>query len=624
MGHVYVNDRRVYDGKGPYVKGETMKKALMIIFLSLVACGGNNEENNTPIALKAPTQLSLKQGSGGTLVLTWDVVKGASAYEVRVEGGQWTRVESNEYTDASPQLPEPMVPGIIASDATIREHVSIESEQMIPSQVQGVSATYEVRAVDQSGKEGPASTASPVDITLSIDARLEKQQPNGQWQEIGQSLPYEDKQASGVGEVSSYRLVLTREDGQRFEGAIDEGSRLAIVQLTGSSYTTCLLYNSGDVRCWGYNDKGVLGLGEFAFDGENLGDDEPVLSKPVVSLGEPALKVTKHNRHACALLQSGDVRCWGFEREGRLGTGNDSEVIGDDETPASIPTVDIGGKVQDIHAGSGTVCVLLTNQAVKCWGFGTFGSLGYGNKNSIGDDEVPSDVGSLALPDDVVQIDTSAFTVCARMSQGTVKCWGVNGDGELGQGNKKQIGDDETPDSINTIKLPVQAVDVRVGESHVCILDGKGEVYCWGKNDQGQLGSGNTENLGDDETLENLKPVDVGGKVVQLSLGYGHTCAVLENGDVRCWGQNDYGQLGYGNTETVGDNEIPASQTPVALGGPAWKVFARGNHTCAILQTGDVRCWGRNDYGQLGYGNTNALGDDEVVDSVGVVPLYPQ
>ena len=115
--------------------------------------------------------------------------------------------------------------------------------------------------------------------------------------------------------------------------------------------------------------------------------------------------------------------------------------------------------------------------------------------------------------------------------------------------------------------------------------------------------------------------VNVGGHVVQISAGGSHTCALLDNGAVRCWGSNEYGQLGYPNTPNIGDDEPAGAGGDVVLGGPAIQISAGGIMTCALLATGSVRCWGYGADGGLGYGNTNNIGDDETPASAGDVPI---
>ncbi len=150
-------------------------------------------------------------------------------------------------------------------------------------------------------------------------------------------------------------------------------------------------------------------------------------------------------------------------------------------------------------------------------------------------------------------------------------------------------------------------------------------MRCWGFNFDGQLGYGNTINVGGTQTPAAVAPVDLGsGRTAKaISAGDLHTCAILDEGSVRCWGYGATGQLGYGNTRNVGGNQTPGAVGPVGLGSgrTARAISAGGAHTCAILDDGSVRCWGFGGSGQLGYGNPSNVGDTQTPGSVGPVDL---
>jgi alpha-tubulin suppressor-like RCC1 family protein len=138
------------------------------------------------------------------------------------------------------------------------------------------------------------------------------------------------------------------------------------------------------------------------------------------------------------------------------------------------------------------------------------------------------------------------------------------------------------------------------GSHHTCAIVGGGDVRCWGEGEDGRLGYGNVDDIGDTETPASVPPVALGGKAVAVSAGGAHTCAVLETGAVRCWGYGNDGQLGYGNGDSIGDTETPASVAPVVLGAKAVAISAGAYHSCALLETGRVRCWGYGAEGSLG------------------------
>jgi alpha-tubulin suppressor-like RCC1 family protein len=159
---------------------------------------------------------------------------------------------------------------------------------------------------------------------------------------------------------------------------------------------------------------------------------------------------------------------------------------------------------------------------------------------------------------------------------------------------------------------------LEVGGGHSCALFTNGSVKCWGSNGYGQLGYSNVTASGDDpgEMGTNLSFVDLGPDAVVQSLGLGetHSCAVMTNGSVKCWGDGANGRLGSGNVAPLGDlpNQMGANLPFVDLGpgAVAQSVCAGVSHTCALLTNGTVKCWGGNQYGQLGYGASDDSGDE--------------
>jgi alpha-tubulin suppressor-like RCC1 family protein len=138
----------------------------------------------------------------------------------------------------------------------------------------------------------------------------------------------------------------------------------------------------------------------------------------------------------------------------------------------------------------------------------------------------------------------------------------------------------------------------------------------------GRLGYGNEENVGDDETPASGAIADIGATVIELDGGGGKTCARLATAGVRCWGHGGHGQLGYAHTEDIGDDEPPRAAGDVRIGGTIVELSAGGSHACVRLDTGAIRCWGFGLNGQLGYGNAESIGDDELPNDAGDVPLF--
>ena len=408
------------------------------------------------------------------------------------------------------------------------------------------------------------------------------------------------------------------------EQASSKLRRLPASSLDAGGPHSCVVLSDGTVRCWGSGADGELGYRNTKDVGD---DEAPGSVGPVdLGTGRKAVASAAGTAHTCALLDDGTVRCWGSGEHGALGYGN-TVTIGDDESPASVGPVDLGAgrRAVAITAGSGFTCALLDNGRVRCWGYGAHGELGYGNTNDLGDDETPGSVGPIDLGPGrkAVAVSAGGSHACAVLDSGRVRCWGFGLDGELGYGSTNDVGDDETPGSVAAVDLGAgrKAIAISAGESHTCAVLDNGRVRCWGSGADGELGYGNTDTIGDDETPGSASYVDLGAgrRAIAISAGAHHTCALLDGGAVRCWGAANAGQLGYGNKDTIGDDETPGGYGPVDLIRPAVAVSAGSDHTCAVLDNGRVRCWGQGAEGQLGYANTTTIGDNETPASAGPV-----
>jgi alpha-tubulin suppressor-like RCC1 family protein len=396
----------------------------------------------------------------------------------------------------------------------------------------------------------------------------------------------------------------------------DAAPPTAVLAIASGMAHTCAVLDNGAARCWGSGGVGQLGYASTS----TIGDDETPAAVGDVAVGSAVRDITAGLAHTCAILHTGAVRCWGHGYLGRLGYGNEAG-IGDDETPASAGDIQVGAPVRAIDAGESHTCALLTTGDVKCWGAGYIGQLGYGNTKSIGDDETPATVSPVNVGGAVVQLVTGAEHTCVLLETGAVRCWGLGRFGRLGYGNELAIGDDETPASVEIVRVGAPVVQLAAGAHHTCALLDTGAVRCWGRGASGQLGYGNTEDIGDDELPAEAGDVDVGRRVLQISAWGNHTCVLLDTGAMRCWGLGNDGRLGYGNTSTIGDDETPASAGDVPIGRPVTAIAPGGTRTCALLAGGSVRCWGWGP-GALGYGDTRSIGDDETPAAVGDVPLF--
>ncbi|MEZ4428356.1 MAG: hypothetical protein R3A51_11785 [Nannocystaceae bacterium] len=380
--------------------------------------------------------------------------------------------------------------------------------------------------------------------------------------------------------------------------------RRTLQQIVAGELHACVLLGTGDVRCWGAGSDGQLGQVSL----QNLGDDETPVEVPPIALGAPAVMITAGEFHNCALLDDGSVRCWGQNDRGQLGYGHDKN-IGDNEAPDSQTALTFGDDpVVFIDAGVQHTCAVLESGALHCWGRNDQGQLGLGHKDDIGDDEPVDAMTEVDVGEDVTAVALGFRHTCARMVSGELRCWGDGSSGQLGSLSMADIGDNEVPGDEKPVVLGGLVESLAAEENHTCAVLEGGAVRCWGSGAFGQLGYGDTNTIGDDETPEAAGDVALDGltRAITTSL---HSCAALEDGALRCWGFNADGQLGLGHTMIIGDEPDEMPPTAVDVGGAVIGVASGGSHTCAITAASEVRCWGWNAQGQLGHGDTQSIGD---------------
>jgi alpha-tubulin suppressor-like RCC1 family protein len=364
----------------------------------------------------------------------------------------------------------------------------------------------------------------------------------------------------------------------------------------------------------------------------------PVSATPVVLPAPVTLRIDAGGSHTCVVDNARAVRCWGQNNNGQLGHGLNStpgrDIIGDDETPSTTGPVDLGGApAQLVAAGSNHTCAVLVNSQVSCWGLNSFGRLGTGTQTSfdsaVGDNEAPEMIRvALGTNRTAKAIAAGGNHTCVITDEDKVRCWGTSYDGELGYPDEEDIvGDDERLGSVGNVDLGRRTVKaIAAGTEHTCAVTDNGSVFCWGTNEDGQLGYPDLLNkIGDDEDPIDAGPVDLGPgmKAVSITAGSAHTCARLENSKLRCWGENASGATGLGTTVL----DLPPDSGHVSLlTGPGTTsdvttADAGGGHTCAALAGAvhAVKCWGRGGDqakdGRLGLpdlGNFDNLGDDEL------------
>ena len=344
----------------------------------------------------------------------------------------------------------------------------------------------------------------------------------------------------------------------------------------------------------------------------------------VCSVGECTFSLSPGDYHTCMVLDDGSVKCWGTNGYGQLGYG-DTRNRGDDQNEMgdNLSTVDLGAgrRAVAVTAGYQHTCAVLADGSVKCWGMNDSGQLGYGDDRNRGDElnEMGDNLSTVDLGGGrrAVAITAGLLHTCVVLDDGSVKCWGDSTYGQLGFWELSNIGDDQNGmgDNLPAVVLGTgrRAVAVTAGQHHTCVLLDNGGVKCWGEGNRGQLGYGGQWDVLDVRDI--LPEVDLGPgrRAVAVTAGLHHTCVLLDDGSVKCWGYNIYGQLGYGDDIMRGDgaDEMGANLPAVDLGldRTAVSISAGGFFTCALLDDGSVKCWGQNIRGQLGQGDTEERGD---------------
>ena len=341
----------------------------------------------------------------------------------------------------------------------------------------------------------------------------------------------------------------------------------AMVDLDVGFTGACTVSSAGSVNCWG---RGLYGLFAHA-------NGRSRTTPTHVSGITQAMQVSVGATIACARLSTGAVQCWGDNAYLQAGSPGFSSML----QPQVVPNV---ADAVAVTAGGRHACALIQGGTVKCWGDDSYGQSG--QAIPIAGGQPPTTVPGLT---NVVEIDAGMYYTCARRSDATVRCWGINDSGQLGSGN---LGTSSaTPTSPTGL---TGVLDISVGYNHTCAIVQVGAdevVRCWGDDQLRKLG-GATAGLA-------VAPQPAAASItnaVQVSAEVNNTCVVRATGAVVCWGANFAGQLGNG-TQT-GGTATPTSVTGIADAAEVGVGFAN----CARLSTGSVSCWGSNVYGAIGVG----------------------
>jgi alpha-tubulin suppressor-like RCC1 family protein len=329
-------------------------------------------------------------------------------------------------------------------------------------------------------------------------------------------------------------------------------------------YHSCGLTADGEAWCWGRNDHAQLGTG-------SSGAKSPF---PVeVNTTERFQQLALGWAFTCGLAVDGRTWCWGNGEDGSLGQGAFSS--------SAAPVLVAGGLTfTEIVAGEAQVCGITATQSAHCWGEGSSRQLANGASM---DSNVPVMV---AGGHQWQAIGLGAYFGCGLTTAGALYCWGEGSDGQIPDGTTSA-----TYPAPHAVSGGLVFAELSVAEWHACARNAAGSVWCWGWNEEGQIGDGTTNSA--------LTPTQVigGDMFASISASGWSTCGLLATGQAKCWGENAEGELGTGDTSD-------RLQPTVVLGGHSFSALSQGlgYHYCGRRTDTQYLCWGWNEYGQLANG----------------------
>jgi len=367
---------------------------------------------------------------------------------------------------------------------------------------------------------------------------------------------------------------------------------------------SCVIGADGHVTCWGMNAWGQLG----AATGERCGT-EPCARRPVPTA--PALRFRSLSAspassvwsgHVCGVTVDDEAFCWGVDKT-QLGQELDTPefcvaqngLVGQ---PCSREPVRVGlpGDVTTVASGDFHSCGVDAGGAVWCWGSDSNGQLGSADAEVCGEFDLPCSFAPVRIAGDrrFRVVTAGSIHACALDEGGEAWCWGNNDQGQLG--HEAALGRNVPSVAAGGLAF----AQLTTGRRHTCGVVRGGDIYCWGDNAGGQLGAGSSETAVADVRVKTSVPF------VTVSAGWWHTCALATDGRAYCWGSNLFGQLG---ADPRPAESCPAAEScstvPVRVDGDRRfiAIGAGGAHTCALAAEGSVYCWGDNTFGQLGNGD---------------------
>jgi len=422
-----------------------------------------------------------------------------------------------------------------------------------------------------------------------------------------------------AGEVD-YHVSST--DSSIIEGVCDghiPGGNVSNVRIAVGANLSCTVSPARKAYCWGRGSSGG-GLG----NGTNDDSLVPVAVNTTGALSGKTIKdIAVGDSHACAIASDNNLYCWGVNWSGQLGTGNaDSKNV---PTAIDMSGVLSGKTIKSVTAGNSGTCVIASDDKAYCWGDNWSGQLGNGttDNQSYSPTAVYMTGAGVLNNKTIKSISTGTQHTCVIASDDKAYCWGENWQGQLGDDTTNRNGYPVAVDTSGvfndkTIK------SISVGESHTCAIASDSRAYCWGGNDQSQMGNSSA-------SFQNSTPlaVDTSGvlnnkDLVSVSNNGYHTCVLDTDSKVFCWGYGYYGELG---NNTLDQNVVPtAVDMTGVLNNKTVKILATGRfNTCVIANDDKPYCWGQNFeqwYVDMGIPITyNLLGNNTQTDYQSMVPV---
>ena len=415
----------------------------------------------------------------------------------------------------------------------------------------------------------------------------------------------------------------TRSHSQNsFFSGSQSGSTYTFSTITASDDYTCAVAQDHSMRCWGNNQWGQLGAGDIITYHEPVNVNFSVNSARAGNCGgcsdlgnvsTTALEVSSFGRHTCAIMSpvetniSQTISCWGADSHYQLGTPASTNSLQPNMT--WIDPLGTKSNGVQVSAGKNHTCAILQDQSLWCWGDNMLGQigLGYMSNNPFWMPKSIPFFNSLSyggLPNSLkkmIAVSVGSEHTCAIQDNGSGYCWGADDYSKLGNGANPpgNIWNPHEPTWISVLPSNSKIAAISAGGHTTCAILDDGTIRCWGLNNYGQYGDGTTVTQ---TTTSSQVSLPTGTTAIAIDVGKSHACAILNDNRTFCWGSNHAGQLGI-------DSTIPYKSTPTEVNTPHGVTFSTistgHDHTCAISSSAIAYCWGDNSDGEIGDGTTN-------------------